>query len=989
MLITPTKAIVDRFVICARVITEQIMFSSKPIEVNDVNVLHPKLRGVYLCPEKALGLDKGKMNLEALRLVFRKNCIALMSEFANSGKPKLDAEQLILAYHLARGTVKTTANKVLEMMQTSPYFDFKPNYMLPILRPLKSDMKYNREFRGFRLLAIIYTSYVLEREYLLIWKARFTFTVEYVLRRHKITKTYEDFIEFHKALENEMLVIPTFPISSLSAEVLGMQLQEYLLRIHNSLADRGVFSPRLMKFLEIDYEQVQTEEEGAFVVALDSKFLFRNTVWHCIDEKWLENWRTYVRGRPPRRYFPPGAIDNRRILQSWKQYDDALKKAAREQEDDLGTGGPGDDEKDGGGGDGGAGADAIAEHKRMINELLSKNLEAESKRAFDEYSDDELAGSDVADDYEENNDKLKDEEASVKPPTRSYATRSVLSGTAFSSQSGDANADGDDDSDDKSDPSKLQAVQDYRCVNFNVWHFLHMVHGGGPVIGREMQSLYSNVAYSFLQAVVMIQTRMRMFLSHKRLKWMLAAKLSSTPAGKSYLYNFCVQTISDRATKRIEENRRERVKKNLDNAALFTQGLWRVKKKYFIEENLKSKQKEQDTFKVLDAFTPKDVRASVQDAIVAVEYKPVIQLGNVSIYNRVLPSGDGGLPFTLQKNVGTEQAIIKRAADETLFFPGSVLLSINGLPTNSMSYDMVKTTLSQATFPLNLELEKPVNPRLLPSFDNVVDFTKKQKDFVTYSAFKLSLLRGVRVIKHNLRNASSHRTILRITDRSLLYRSKSNEWIRFSLFDLKFVRSGKDSDMVEVKQIDATRSFEIAMEDRTLTFAFVKPSEMETWIEDELNQLRASEANNELDRKLFRDGRGLEVLSRGAKPGKTFSSRETADKLEELNLQSHRLREEREMVEKDLVDLYVTKGLKPPEAAGKHQKRMSALMLPRLFTGGSPIDAKEDIDAMMTIMVDNFRKLVNEVRGTQIFVNIDGVPVRRRKQKAALKKVEV
>lgn len=969
------------------------MFSSKPIEVNDVNVLHSKLRGVYLQPEKALGLDKGKMNLEALRSVFRKNCIALMSEFTNSGKPKLDAEQLILAYHLSRGTIKTTANKIKETMENSPYFDFKPNYMLPVLRPLKSNMKYNREFRGFRLLAIIYKSYVLEREYLLIWKARFTFTIEYVLRRHKITKTYEDFIEFHKALESEMLVIPTFPSPSLSAEVLGQQLQEYLLRIHNSLADRGVFSPRLMAFLEVDYEQVQTEEEGAFVMALDSRFLPRNTVWYCIDEKWLDNWRTYVRGRPPRRYFPPGSIDNRRILQSWKQYDDALKKAAQEKEDDLGTGNAnGDDEKDGGGGGGGGeGAAAIAEHKRMIQELLSKNFEAEAKRALDEYSDDELAGSDVADDFnEENNDEQKDEamNAEVKLPTRSYATRSVMSGTRFSSAS-ESDNNGNDDYDDKFDAIKLQAVQDYRCVNFNVWQFLHMVHGGGPVIGRELQSLYSNVAYSFLQAVVMIQTRMRMFLSHKRLKIMLAAKLSSTLAGKFFLFNYCMQKISDRATERIEENRRERVKKNLDNAALFTQGLWRVKKKYSIEENLKQKQKQQDAFKVLDAFTPKDVDVSVEDAIVVVEYKPVIQLGNVSIYNRILPSGDGGLPFTLQKNVGTEEAIIKRAADETLFFPGSVLLTINGLPTNSMDYDMIKSILSQATFPLNLELEKPVNPRLLPSFDNVVDFTKKQKDFVTYSAFKLSLLRGVRVIKHNLRNASSHRTILKITDCCLLYRSKSDEWVRFSLFDLKFVRSGKESELVEVKRIDASRAFEIAMEDRTLTFALVKPSEMETWLKDELKLLRASEANNELDRKLFRDGRGIEVLTRGAKPGRTFSSRQEADKLEELNLQSHRLREERELVEKELVDLYVTKGLKPPDNVGKHNKRIAAMMSPRMFVGGNALDAKEDIDAMMSIMVDCFRKLVNEVRGTQVFVNKDGVPVRRRKQKAALKKVEV
>jgi len=57
------------------------------------------------------------------------------------------------------------------------------------------------------------------------------------------------------------------------------------------------FSPRLFKFLGIDFERVQTEEEGAILQILDQPNLPPGTIWHIIDEEWLQKWRRFVMGR--------------------------------------------------------------------------------------------------------------------------------------------------------------------------------------------------------------------------------------------------------------------------------------------------------------------------------------------------------------------------------------------------------------------------------------------------------------------------------------------------------------------------------------------------------------------------------------------------------------------------------------------------------------------------------------------------------------------
>jgi hypothetical protein len=1113
---------------------------------NDISVVHPSLRQIYLKPEKQLGLDKEKVTVDTLRDIFRKNCIGLMAEFANSGKPKFNEQQLVLAYHLARGTIKGTANEIKHMLETSPYFRFKANYMLPILRPVKTlNFTYNKSFRGFQMLAVIFETSVLEYKTFLLWEAKFTFTVEYVLRRHKVSKTYYQFVEFHNELSKELLVIPVLPASTLNTTQLGLDLQEYILKIHHSLADRGLFSPRLMKFLEIDHEQVQTEEEGAFVLALDSFITIpANTCWHIIDEKWLQNWRTYIRGRPPRRYFPPGPINNHTVNDLWKEYIEAEEAAKKEQEEEeerrrqeaeaakkeqeekengkkVGGGFIGNfpqiglpltvpnvasdfskmgrrftiftmslsgkqrrlslesDAKAGaeaGGGGGGAGEeeDNNPDDKAVNNDdsdakegMRQPDEEYQKKVMFsdeqqpppnDTHADskskkpkkrvptptpttekiEHIHYTENAENYDEDKDGDDDDEEEEKKNTAKVSSDSI--------QKTKKTKEVDEDDDVKvirklQDIPKLKVKEHYRCINFNVWQFLHLVHGGGPVMGRELPDIYSKVSYSFLQAVVMVQSVGRIYIARRRLKLMLYRTLSSTLTGRTFLYQEAKRLVSERANQLIISKKKELVSKKLEDAAVFTQTLWRNKKNYFVEEALLSKQREQDVFRIVDNIN-RDVPKAFSNGMVVQDFKPVVSLGNTNIYARTIPMNNGRLPFIIQRKTGTELAMIKSANDESKFYVQSIIVSINGIPTNTMIYDQIREALSAATFPMVLELEKPYNLRLLPTLFSIGSnclMPRNEKDqldqldpIAIYSAFKLALVRGFRLMKWNTRNAESHPTMLKITDREIMYKRVTKdptvEWVRFSLFDIKFVREGKDSENVRSKSREFYRCFEIVLEDRKITFELLSLEEYEK----DLKQMV-----NELDDTMFMQQEVASVTgsihsrtshhshhSHHSRASQLQQKKKKRMSMTSLNTMTRQLKKEQDellaLAKQEKTDLDEFKQ-KLNEARDRHTKKEGSaadtttpedkvikefnelientetkddvlfVFVNQVNKSLKLLKGKEDmgVHILRDLIVGNLRKLVNEIRGTQIFVNKSGLPIRRRRPKSALKQVEV
>ena len=81
----------------------------------------------------------------------------------------------------------------------------------------------------------------------------------------------------------------------------------------------------------------------------------------------------------------------------------------------------------------------------------------------------------------------------------------------------------------------ISLFQFNRCVNYNVWRFLELVHGGGPCIGRKDEDIYGTFGYSHLQAVIKIQTRMRMHLSAAIKKQLQMLALSRSQTGRAII----------------------------------------------------------------------------------------------------------------------------------------------------------------------------------------------------------------------------------------------------------------------------------------------------------------------------------------------------------------------------------------------------------------------------------------------------------------------
>jgi hypothetical protein len=97
--------------------------------------------------------------------------------------------QGLLAYHLVRGTLKGPAVKLKEILEDkeSQYFDFRPDDILPVLRPVRtSTFPTQKEYRGCRMLSVTCTDYRTTFSYTALPRAFFVFDVHYCLRRHTI-----------------------------------------------------------------------------------------------------------------------------------------------------------------------------------------------------------------------------------------------------------------------------------------------------------------------------------------------------------------------------------------------------------------------------------------------------------------------------------------------------------------------------------------------------------------------------------------------------------------------------------------------------------------------------------------------------------------------------------------------------------------------------------------------------------------------------------
>ena len=131
-----------------------------------------------------------------------------------------------------------------------------------------------------------------------------------------------------------MLTLPSFPSISFleligmssKENTIGAQMADYLMRVYELCASMGCFNARVLKFVDVNFEQVHSEEEGAIMQVLDTPLRPMGTVWHMVNEPWLVKWRRFVLGRGARRYLPPGSIENSQLLAEYnEQFRDVRK----------------------------------------------------------------------------------------------------------------------------------------------------------------------------------------------------------------------------------------------------------------------------------------------------------------------------------------------------------------------------------------------------------------------------------------------------------------------------------------------------------------------------------------------------------------------------------------------------------------------------------------------------------------------------------------
>lgn len=342
----------------------------------------------------------------------------------------------------------------------------------------------------------------------------------------------------------------------------------------------------------------------------------------------------------------------------------------------------------------------------------------------------------------------------------------------------------------------LEISVHYRAVNYNVWALLYSIHGGGPSISRKQDSLYSSVGYSYLQAIVMIQTRMRMFLS-KRRRRELYVKLFSLcgPAQELIL-----QCISERREKmlaeKVAESRQTRQKGKYHAAISFTQTQWRRKKNYETSENLQRAKQNQEMLARIKGKSALD-ESSDQNGLVVDAMFPIINIGTSSQYTVLMK--DRRLPFQLVRLPGTKNIIIGSSTQPNIE-NDSKILAINNIPCAQLSLSELKQRLASVQTPVQLLLERPLNKYTCHvALASIMKIGEKDP-VLGFNMFKYALAHGITVLKFTSMNSilrGSYVTVLQTTESELLYLSRNdnsvvggmlNRWKTRSLYSMLFVQ---------------------------------------------------------------------------------------------------------------------------------------------------------------------------------------------------------
>eukprot|EP01042_Synura_sphagnicola_P000290 gene290-302_t len=360
-------------------------------------------------------------------------------------------------------------------------------------------------------------------------------------------------------------------------------------------------------------------------------------------------------------------------------------------------------------------------------------------------------------------------------------------------------------------PGKVIA-KDYRAVNYNVWRFYEIVHGGGPVISRRQEEISSPRAYSILQALIMIQSFARCYLARRRRDFLFTTSLSASNVAKEIMSQKSKMKLKDQVDKRLEQSAKFRKQDKLESAARLTQSLWRYKKGYVPEENLERRRHDQEVFARAQLNRRAEDEANNADGMVVADVHPIVHIGNTGIYTVVL-GAEEGVPFKLKRVPGGQAAVISESYDVERYKDGSKILKINNAPVASLTFDKIVQRLKTAPFPITLELSRPHADTGLKSLEEIGEINDDQ-------------------LRIRYGRKTSHPSAIYITETEFYYKKKREEkgWAAVSLYLLRYVQRGNESDTIRARASGkgkvSERFFEIVAESRSYMFELVdKPME--------------------------------------------------------------------------------------------------------------------------------------------------------------------
>ena len=427
----------------------------------------------------------------------------------------------------------------------------------------------------------------------------------------------------------------------------------------------------------------------------------------------------------------------------------------------------------------------------------------------------------------------------------------------------------DRDDDDDDDAEAATIGKHYRAINYNLWIYWKMVHGGGPCITRKNKDILSLPACGTgMEAVSRLQRFARVVNAKQEKIAKYWKHLSRTAPGvREVLADFEEQRIKDRVDRVIKAAKNERTSDRLHTATRYTQRMWRSKKAYaFNDDNVRVMKHAQEIFALADGEVE---HASAGAPFVVEEGENIISMGTTEQYEIKFSESDGpALPIGLKKHacseltfihtVDAKNLIMKKGRD--MLVEDSVLLVVQSYPVSSLSHEAVMHRLKSAKWPLVLKFERPLEDADVTLMPDILELDHATPgglpDDIKLQMVKRLLNKGLKVRKHG-RAGKPHDTILYLNETivfwqvrnalkaqadSKIVKKKKNvpedeqEEVKglslkydltkgVSLYDLKYVRVGKISAAFKravAKRAPEANCFTIFAEGRTLDFECIE-----------------------------------------------------------------------------------------------------------------------------------------------------------------------